>query len=355
MKTLRLAAFAGFAAFALAAGPPALAKDHPKTAHERTGSTAASAAAPAMSVQARYPGPDGGWDFTTFDPVRRRLFVSRSNGITALDVDTGKVTAQLVEGKRTHIAVPINDGAEILVTDGGSAGAFIANAVTGARRGAAIPTGTKPDGAFLEPSTGMAWVLDNGGGGVAIIDPKAGALVGRIEVPGALESPATDGSGVVFITVEDKAEIVAFDAAKRTILRHIPLAGCEDPTGLALDPNAKRLVAVCANGVAKIVDAASGNIVGSVAIGPRPDTAFFDPARKLVFAPTGGDAQITMIDAATARVVGHAPSNDGARSGAIDPKTGRIYLPSGKFTPAAAGGRPQLQPGSFEIIAVGDK
>ncbi len=307
-----------------------------------------------LTVRASFAGPDGGWDFTTFDPVHRRVYVSRSNGITALDVDTGVVTPQLVKGSVTHIALPINKGEEILVTSGATAGAFIANALTGEIRIVSIPTGKKPDGALLEPSTGMAWVLDNGGGGIAIIDTKAGSVIGRIDVEGALESAATDGSGKVFITVEDKTEIVVVDAKKRAVTSHIKLDGCEEPGGLALAPESHRLVVSCANGVSKIVDATRGVIVASLPIGLRPDVAIYDPTRKLVFIPTGSDGKMTAIDPVTKTVAGVVQSATGARSGIVDPKTDRIYLPSGKFSPPAApGGRPTLIPGSFAVIAVG--
>lgn len=314
----------------------------------------ADAAVSAMAVQKRYVGPDGGWDFMTFDPVHRRVYLSRTSGVTALDVDTGKVTSELVAGSRTHIALPINGGDEILVTNAGTGGAFIADALTGKIRVASIPTGKKPDGALLEPLTGLVWVLDNSGGGIAVIDPKSGSKVATIAVEGALESATPDSSGKVYITVEDKTEIVVVDATKRAVIQHIKLDGCDEPGGLALAPQSKRLVVACANGVSKTVDIAKGSIVASLPIGPRPDVALYDPGRGLVFIPTGGDGKMTAIDPATMKVVGVIATAMGARSGAIDPKTDRIYLPSARYgEPAKAGDRPAAVPRSFAFIAVG--
>ncbi len=308
----------------------------------------------AMRLEARFPGPDGGWDFSTIDPVHRRLFVSRSNGVTALDLASGHVTPLLVAGNRTHVALPVNDGADILVTDGGSGGAFIANAQTGAIRTPTIATGAKPDAAFVEPSTGLAWVMDNHDGGVAIIDARAGRLVGRIAVAGALESPVSDGRGRVYITVEDHSEIVVLAVRARTVLAHYPLAGCEEPTGLAYDSRDQRLIAECANGAAKIVSARDGRILASIPIGPRPDGLVVDTRRNLVFAPTAGDAMMTIIDPARMVALGAVATRTGARSGAFDPRTGDVYLPSGEFTPpTVAGARPTLVPGSFQILEFG--
>lgn len=324
------------------------------SACETGAATRSTSNAASMHIEARHAGPDGGWDFSAIDPVHRRLYVSRSNGVTALDLDGGRVTPLLVAGTRTHVALPVNDGADILVTDGGSGGAFIANALTGAIRVPTIATGARPDAAFVEPISGLAWVMDNNSGGIALIDTHAGRLVGRIAVAGALESPVTDGRGKVFITVEDLSEIVVVDARARTVAAHYPLAGCEGPTGLAYDALDERLVAECANGAAKIVSARDGRVLASVPIGPRPDGLIVDARRNLIFAPTAGDAHMTIIDPAAMAIMGAIDTRTGARSGALDPRTGRIYLPSGEFTPPATpGARPTLVPGSFQILEIG--
>jgi hypothetical protein len=144
-----------------------------------------------------------------------------------------------------------------------------------------------------------------------------------------------------------------FDVKTRSLVKSYPLAGCEGPTGIAYDAADHRLVAECANGVAKIVSADDGRELASLPLGQRPDGLVTDERRNLVFAPTGGDAQMTVIDPAKMAVVGTVATQTGARSGAIDPETGVVYLPSGKFAPpAAGGGRPTLVPGSFEVLAV---
>jgi hypothetical protein len=43
-----------------------------------------------------------------------------------------------------------------------------------------------------------------------------------------------------------------------------------------------------------------------------------------------------------------------ARTIAIDPRTGRLYLPAAEFGPRpAAGGRPPMVPGTFQVLVVG--
>ena len=312
----------------------------------------AGAASAKLSVSGEVAGPDGGWDYVTFDPVHRRLYVARTDGVTALDVDTGTVTARLVEAQRTHAAVPVNGGDELAITSTTAGGVLIADAKTGEVR-ATVKTGAKPDAAFVEPTSGLLWVMDNAGGGVSLIDVKARARVATIPAAGALESPATDGHGRVWINVEDKGEIVLLDAAFRTVKAHYKLEGCEEPSGLAYSPPDKRLVTVCANGVAKVVQAANGKVVATLPIGPRGDTAVYDARRKVVYVPTGGDGRLTVVSPAKAKAVEVVTTRTGARTQALDPKTGTLYLPAATFQPPAqAGGRPVAAPGSFVILKV---
>jgi outer membrane protein assembly factor BamB len=318
----------------------------------------ASAAPAPLSVVDRWAGPDGGWDFSAFDPVHRRLYVSRTDGVTAVDVDTGKVTSHLLMAKHTHVALPINGGAEVLVTEGGTGSALIADAMTGQVR-ATVKTGSKPDAAMLEPTTGLALVMDNAGGGITLIDPKAGTAVGVIPADGALESPATDGAGKVFINVEDKGEIIVVDMKTRAVVAHYKLDGCESPSGLAYAPAAGLLISACANNVAKVVSASDGHIVKTLTIGGRPDAAHYDDKLKLAYIPTGADGVLNVIsvaDAADVTIIEKAPTQAGSRSGAVDPANGRVYLPSAKFAPPVAPAtRPTAVPGSFQILVLDRK
>jgi len=307
---------------------------------------------PALALTRQWAGPDGGWDFSSFDPVRGRLYVARTDGVTALDAASGQVTDHLLTASRTHAAVPINGGEEILVTVTSSGSAIIANATTGALR-ASLPTGKKPDAAMVEPATGLAMVFDNAGGGVTLIDPRTARAVGAIATPGALESPAADGSGRVFVNVEDLAEVVVLDAPARRVVAHYPLPGCESPSGLAYAPGPKLLVSACANHKALVLAADTGALVATLEIGGRPDWAGYDARTGQVLIPTGEDGLVNLIAVfakgaeVTARVAGHV----GSRSGAIDPASGRLFLPSAEFTPNP-GGRPTPIPGSFKILAL---
>ena len=237
----------------------------------------AAAAAPGPSglrVVARIAGPDGGWDYASFDPARRRVYVAHGSSVMAIDADTGKVTPDFAAGDHLHAVVPVPGTALIVTTNSGDSSARVLAAADG-RLLASIPTADDPDGATYDPSTGLVMVIDGDAGEVTMVDAKGGKSVGAIAVPGKLEFPAADGKGRLYVNVEDKNEIAVVDIAARKVVARYPLAGCRRPTGLAYVLG-DRLVAACGDGAAKILDAASGRELASFKIGGFPDAVLYD-------------------------------------------------------------------------------
>jgi len=315
----------------------------------------AAAAAPAYVVSGQIAGPDGSWDYASFDPAHHRLYVSRGDGVMAVDVDSGAVTPHLTAGQHTHEPLVLPGGDLLLVTNGASNLARVVKTVDGSTA-AEIPA-TKPDGAVFDPASGLV-VTSSGSGLATVIDPAAKTATGQISVaPGqSLEFPAVDGQGGVFDNVESLGEIVRLDLKARTVLARYRLAGCEEPGGLAYIPGADVLISACQNGVAEVVSAKTGVVVASLAIGKGPDAVIWDGVRRLAFIPCGKDGVLDVIapgGGADAAVVEVVKTEAGARTGAVDPETGKLYLPTARFGPApAAGGKPPMVPGSFHILVV---
>ena len=320
-----------------------------------TSLAAASAkAAPAYNVVQKVAGPDGGWDYASFDPVHRRVYISRGDGVMVIDADTGAATAHFADGARVHSVVPIPGSDEILTTNGNDNSARILSARDGSLL-ASVPTGKGPDAAVFDPATGKVFVMDHAGGDITIIDAAARKATGSIPVGGDLEFAAVDGKGRLYVNVEDKGEIAVVDTVAGKTLTRYALKGCEEPSGLVLTTEGM-LIAACANGVAKVLDASSGSEVATLKIGARPDAVIYDPGRKLAFVPAGGDGTLTVLSIDGPRAVsvaGSAPTARGARTGTMDPKTGRIYLPTAEYTPPPAPGqRPGMVPGSFKVLVL---
>jgi DNA-binding beta-propeller fold protein YncE len=309
-----------------------------------------------LAVIGTIPGPDGGWDLAAIDPETRRLYVAHGDSVMAVDLDSLKVNPKFVEGQRLHAVLPLPDG-KALSTNGGNNTATIFEAATG-KTIASVPTGQNPDAAIFDTASGLALILNGKSGDVTLIDPKTGTSPGRIAIGGKLELPAIDGQGRAYINIEDTAEIAVVDIAGRKVVTRYPLPGCEEPSGLALDPASGMLVTSCANGKALVLNAKDGKVVTTLTIGLRPDTVIFDPSRKVFFIPCGEGSLAVIGEKAGAApiVIATIPTANGARTGALDAKTGRLYLPTADFEEPKPGERRHpVIPGTFRILIVGEK
>jgi DNA-binding beta-propeller fold protein YncE len=312
-------------------------------------------APPGLEIVGRIAIPDGPWDYTSIDAASRRLYLGRGDGVMALDLETGRVTARLVPGARVHAVVPVTGTGRVLSTNGESNTATLAEAATGEIL-AEIPTGQKPDAAIQDPKTGLVLVMDGKSGDVTLIDPASAKAVGSIAIGGALEFVAADGAGRAYVNVEDRSELAILDIAARKVIGRVALAGCDSPSGLARDSESGVLLTVCANGVALAVDPVKAAIIVTLPIGKRPDAAIFDEARHLFLVPCGGDGTLTVISSrgSVLAVAGTVETERGARTGALDPVTGRLYLPTADFgSPPGPEARPVPVPGSFHLLVLG--
>lgn len=317
-----------------------------------------SAAAHAADLTPAEPikGPDGGWDYASIDAPRNRLLVARPDGLMAVDLASQAVTPAFVAGKRVHGAAIAPSGMGVLANAGGTS-ALVFDAKDG-KVLAEIPAGKKPDAVVYDAASGLAAVMDNKDGVVTLVDPDKKAAAGSIDVGGALEFAAADGAGKVFVNIEDKNTLAVLDIPGRKVVARRPLPGCDGPSGLAYDPAGKVLVSACSNGVAVATSSVDGKVLATLPIGSHPDAVLFDEKNKRFLVPCGGNGVLTVIaeEGASLKVTGTITTAPGARLGAIDPATGKVYLPVADFQPAAKPGeRPTILPGTFRILVLEQK
>ena len=314
--------------------------------------SASHAAVAGYSIVDRFAGPDGGYDYVSVDSVTQRVFVGRSDGVMTIDLASRKVTPAFVAGQDVAAVLIIPGTSLMLSTNGDSNTATLFDRNTGAVR-ATIPTGEEPDAAQYDASTGMLFVMNGESEDITFIDPKKAAPVATVAVGGKPEAAVSDGKGRLYVNIEDKAEIAVIEIASRRVVAHYQLPRCEEPTGLAYDAVSHSLISACHNNVAKVIDAGHGTDKGTVAIGKGADGSIFDAQRRLAY--------ISCIDGTLwifplsregkAGEVAKVNTASGARTQALDAKTGRLYLPRAEYKPGADGESKRV-PGTFEVLVV---
>jgi DNA-binding beta-propeller fold protein YncE len=299
-------------------------------------------------------GSDARFDYAAVDSKAHRLYVARGDGVMAIDLRSGQVIRQLVPGKHVHSVVPLPDG-RVLSTNGDSNTATLFDGLSGNVR-AEIRTGQKPDAAVFDPVSGLVFVMNGKDGTVTLIDPVHGDSPGKMSIGGKLEAAVADGRGRVFVNIEDSNELAVIETDQRKVLTRYPLPGCDGPTGLALDQSSGLLLAACSNRLAVSIHAADGKLLGQAPIDRHPDAVIFDAARKLFLIPCGRDGTLPIVSASAQgqlTVVAKAVTAVGAHTGALDPDTGRVYLPTADFHLRLTGIEPA--DGSFRILVFGWK
>ncbi len=319
--------------------------------------TLTAAAPPSYSVTGAIKAADGGWDYAAVEPDSQLLYIARGSEVTEIDLAHGNAVRAFGEVAKGHAVVPL-PGHKLLVSSAHDDTVRLFDTPSGMEE-ARIKTGADPDAALYDAASGLAAVMNAKAGTVSVIDVAKRAIVRTITLKPGLEFAQLAPDGTLFINNEDESEIETADLRTGKAGAAIPLSGCTGPTGLALDPATHVLISACANGKAAVVDAVTHKQTGSLAIGAGPDAVILDAARRLAFIPCGRDGTLSVVTldgASGPAVTATIKTAIGARTGALDPRTGRLYLPTAGFVPApAGGGRPAMLPGSFHVLEVSPK
>ncbi len=316
--------------------------------------TLIAAAPPSYRVTGAIKAADGGWDYAAIEPDSQLLYIARGSEVTEIDLAHGTTVRAFGEVAKGHAVVPL-PGHKLLVSSAHDDTVRLFDTPTGTEE-TRIKTGADPDAALFDAASGLAAVMNAKAGTVSVIDVAKRNVVRTITLKPGLEFAQIAPDGTLFVNNEDENEIETADLRTGKVGVAIPLPGCTGPTGLALDPVTHVLISACANGKAALVDANARKQTGSLAIGAGPDAVILDAARRLAFIPCGRDGTLSIValDGANGlAIIATIKTAIGARTGALDPRTGRLYLPTAGFGPApAGGGRPAMVSGSFQVLVV---
>jgi YVTN family beta-propeller protein len=302
---------------------------------------------------------DAGWDYLFADPASGQLFVSHGTEVDVVDLASDKPVAKIPGMKRIHGIAVASDLGRGYISDGGDDAVIIFDLKSHAVL-QKVQAGKNPDGILYDPYSKRVFAFNGRSNDVTAIDAATGKVAGTIALDGKPEFPASDGKGNLYANIEDKSEIVELDPQALKLKKTWPLSPCEDPSGLAIDVEGRRLFSVCSNKKMAVVNADTGQVITTVAIGDGPDAAGYDPEKKLVFS-SNGSGSLTVVKQNGPdqyAVVGNVPTERSARTMALDPQTHKVYLSAAQLgaPPEATADnprpRPKVIPGSFHVLVL---
>jgi len=280
----------------------------------------ASAPAPNYHLTHRFVlGGEGGWDYLTYDPAAKRLFVSRSTHVMVVDPMTGTVVGDIPDTPGVHgiaLAPDLGKG----FTSNGADGSVTVFDLRSRKHIATIRTAAKnPDAIVYEPAGKRVFTFNGGSNDATVIDAQRNAVVATIPLGGRPEFAVTDGKGMIYDNIESTSEIVTIDARKAQIVARWPLGTCQ---GLRAFQWIASIVACSPHARERWKSSTRTAATSSPPCRRVPtDATRFDPQTKLAFASNGRDGTLTVVreDSPTAfKVVQNAKTEAGARTMALD-------------------------------------
>jgi len=322
----------------------------------------ASAAGPYKVLKTAKVGGEGGYDYVSLDVDARRLYIARTGPnprLAVYDLDTLEPVGE----------VPTTNAHGAVVDPKAGHGFATSKPITmfdtkTLKVIKTIDVMGNPDGHLFDPSSERVYVLSHVAPHVTVIDAKDGSVAGTVDIGGMPEQAVSDGKGHLYIDVEDKENIAVVDSKTLMVTGHYDVTGKGGTcAGLALDNKNHILFASCRNPANMVIlNAEDGKIITTLPIGNGSDGASFNPRTMEAFSSqVDGTLTIVKENSPTSFEVEQTlPTMTGARTSALDTKTGHIILIGAEFgpptppaQPGGRGGRGQLLPGSFTILMVG--
>lgn len=306
-------------------------------------------------------GGEGGWDYLKVDASSRRFYVSRGTHVIVLDADSGKNVGDIPDTPGVHgvdLAPELGRG---FTSNGREGTVSIFDLKSLAAIGSKVKAGENPDAILYDPATKRVFTFNGRSHDSTAIDAASGKVLGTIPLDGKPEFAASDAKGKVFVNIEDKSELTVIDPNKLEVKAKWPLAPCTEPSGLAIDRKNRRLFVGCDNKMMAVVDADSGKVLATPAIGEGVDATAYDDDTRLAFASCG-EGVLTVVQEESPEkftVVENVKTEPGARTMALDTKTHNVFTVTAKFGPPPAPSadnphpRRAILPDTFEVLVLG--
>jgi DNA-binding beta-propeller fold protein YncE len=305
-------------------------------------------------------GGEGGWDYLTVDSAAHRLYVSHATRVVVVDTEKNAVVGEIPDTLGVHGIALAPDLGRGFVSSGRAGAVVIFDLKSLAVIATVKVTGENPDAITYEPLSRRVFTFNGGSDNATAIDAASGQIAGTVTLGDKPEFAVADGKGRIYVNLERTSKLAALDARTLKVDSVWALAPCEEPSGLAIDREHRRLFSVCRNKLMAVVDADNGRVITTLPTGSGTDGAAFDPANALAFS-ANGEGTLTVVHEDSPEkfsVVGNIATKRGARTLALDERTHRIYLPTAQFGPPPSPTaerphpRPSIVPGTFEILVL---
>lgn len=303
----------------------------------------------------------GSYDYVYADQAGRRLYIPRTGTearLSVFDLDTLAIVKEIPNISAMGAAVSTKSGHGFATSN--PVAMWDSRTLAPIKT---IPVEGKPDGILYDAFNDRVYIFGHTAPEATVINATDGTIVGTLDLGGAAEQAVTDGTGHIYVNIEDKDSIAVIDAKRLSVTGYYGLegkgGGC---AGLAIDVKNQILFAACRKPQTMVMlNAKDGKVIDALPIGQGCDGAQFNPNTMEAFSSqSDGTLSIVKENSPTSFYLEQTVSTfPGAKTLTLDQKTNRILVIAGEFGPAPApelGKKPsrgELLPDSFKIISIG--
>src|SRR5215472_9288316 len=152
------------------------------------------------------PGGSEYFDYITFDPAARRVYLSHGTEVKVLNADSDKLIGDISGLKRDHGVAIVPELGRGFISDGDAGEVAIFNLETLKVTGH-IKTDKDSDSILYDPASKRVFCFNGEPNSVSVIDPEAGKVIATLPLGGAPEQAVADGKGIIYDNLEDKNEV----------------------------------------------------------------------------------------------------------------------------------------------------
>ena len=295
--------------------------------------TCARGGSPALTTVADVPLPGGAtrFDYQSFDPKTKRLYLSHMGDgeLVVFDTGTRSVVAHLPGFSTVTGVLAVPDLHRVFASVAGHHEVAVVD-TEALKVVARIPAGKFPDGLAYSPETGKVFVSDERGGQETVIDARSNARLTTIDMGGEVGNTQYDaGAHQILANVQTRNQVVVIDPRTEKIVGRHPLPGGESPHGLLIVAP-KRLAFAACEGDSKllVVDLETFGVTQVLTTGDDPDVLAFDPGlERLYVATESGVVSVFELQEKTLRKIEDLRVAPNAHSISVNAETHEVYLP----------------------------
>lgn len=269
-----------------------------------------------------------------FNTVRRRVFFAYGTHVLVINPYLGKIVGDIRGLQGARDVVFANELQRGYITEQAKNDVVIFDPLTLKIIGRAR-TAAGPDSITYDPATKRVFTMNPRSNSATAINAVDGKPLGDISLGGQPASAVSDGKGNIYINLTNTSEELRIDAKALRVLNRWPLAPCENPSGLSIDPERRALFVGCSNDKMGIMNADTGKILAAPAAGSGTGEGRFDPVTLYALSANADGTLTVVIEAGDDRfnVVENVETERGAASMALDPKIHEVYVVTSDFAP----------------------